>query len=92
MPLRFKIEPRDVPIVHAARRLGISEDDFRAQLSNLLARGFPAPDPTTGNFDLKAIEGWMDRRSGLGAVSVSVPTAKDASTVIMDRIAGIGRG
>jgi hypothetical protein len=31
-------------------------------LPALLARGFPRPDPTTGMFDLAAIDHWMTAR------------------------------
>jgi hypothetical protein len=50
MPLRFKIEPKDVPAYAAARRLGLTEADFARHLPILLARGFPAPDATTQDF------------------------------------------
>ena len=40
------------PVV--ARRLGLSDAEFAARCPNLLARGFPPPDPDTGNFDLHA--------------------------------------
>ena len=90
MAIRFKVDPRDVPAEVAARRLGVGEADFKHSLPDLLARGFPSPDDTTGNFDLNAIDAWMDRRSGLS--SVAAPIARDASTVVADRIAGLGRG
>jgi DNA-binding IclR family transcriptional regulator len=86
---RFRIEPRDVPAVAAARRLGLTEAQFRECLPDLLARGFPAADPTTGNYDLKAAELWLDRRSGLGAITEVV--ARDASSVVMARIQALGR-
>ncbi len=54
--LRYRIDPRDVPPVKAARRLGLTLAAFEAILKRLLARGFPAPDPDTGNFDMKAVE------------------------------------
>ena len=50
--MRFRVEPRDVPIEIAARRLGKNTADFKAALPNLLARGFPKPDPDTGHYDL----------------------------------------
>jgi DNA-binding IclR family transcriptional regulator len=59
---RFKVEPRDVPPRHAARRLGLTTSDFQRALPELLERGFPKPDSTTGNFDLAAIERWMEGR------------------------------
>ena len=63
--LRFRIDPRDVPADKAARVLGPTIAAFSAALPRLQNRGFPAADPDTGNYDLKAIEAWIDRRSGL---------------------------
>lgn len=60
---RFNIQPGDVPAHAAARRLGISEADFKRLLPSLIARGFPAPDETTGNFDIEAIDQWRKRRN-----------------------------
>jgi len=60
--IRFRVDPRDVPPEKAARRLHLTPDDFRAKLPALLARGFPQPDPTTGMFDLAAIDQWMTAR------------------------------
>lgn len=60
--IRFKVAIRDVPPAVAARTLGLTLEAFTAKLSDLCARGFPPPDPTTGNFDLKAIECWQDAR------------------------------
>jgi hypothetical protein len=60
--IRFRVDPRDVPLEKAARRLHLTLGDFQTKLPELLARGFPQPDPTTGMFDLAAIEAWMDAR------------------------------
>lgn len=59
---RFHVDPGDVPAVVAARRLGLSEAQFQAKRPELEARGFPKPDPTTGNWDLDAIDQWRRRR------------------------------
>jgi hypothetical protein len=64
-PIRFKIEPRDVPPSKAARRLHLSLEDFRLKLPELRKRGFPSPDPTTGNYYLPAIDQWMASRTAL---------------------------
>ncbi len=63
--IRYVVDPRDVPPVKAARRLGLTEAAFDELKDRLFARGFPRADPDTGYFDLKAIDAWMDRRSGL---------------------------
>jgi hypothetical protein len=60
--MRFRVEPRDVPEEIAARRLGLSLDEFREKLLALLQRGFPAPDETTGRYCLEAIDQWRFRR------------------------------
>jgi hypothetical protein len=60
--IRFRVEPRDVPIEKAARRLHLTKRQFGKILSELFSRGFPPPDATTGMFYLKAIDAWMDER------------------------------
>jgi hypothetical protein len=90
MAPRFKIEPRDAPPAVAAKVLGVDGDEFAACLPDLHARGLPYPDETTSNFDLRAIEVWMDRRSGLG--KVAAPIAKDAASVVIGRVAEMSRG
>src|SRR6266849_4524577 len=61
--VRSKVEPRDLPPSKAARRLHLTLEEFRESLPELQTRGFPAPDPTTGMFDLKAIDAWADSRN-----------------------------
>ena len=63
--IRFRVDPRDVPAEKAARRLHLTLGEFTAKLPDLLVRGFPGPDPTTGMFDLAAIDAWMDARHDL---------------------------
>ena len=88
--MRFKIDPRDVPPEIVARHLGLGQADFTGCLPGLLARGFPSPDPTTGNFDIKAIDVWMDFRSGLRPNAGLI--ARDAASVVDNRLAGMSRG
>jgi len=61
--MRFKVKIRDVPPHAAARVLGLSLEAFRAKLPDLMSRRFPGPDPTTGHFDLEAIERWQNQRN-----------------------------
>jgi hypothetical protein len=92
--LRYRVEPRDVPPSKAARRLGLTLAEFDRLKDDLIARGFPRPDPTTGHYDLKAIEAWQDVRSGItppGAV-VGEPVALNAEDVFRDRIARLTDG
>jgi len=60
--MRFHVEPRDVPRELAARRIGLTLPRFDAVLADLVDRGFPPADATTGNFDLDAIDEWRKRR------------------------------
>jgi hypothetical protein len=96
MALRFKLPPGgDVPPVAAARRMGLSLDAFRDALPELIARGFPRADETTGNFDLDAIDTWCRARNphlfpdrlDLSENPVRSPvTAPDANEVIRQKI------
>jgi hypothetical protein len=45
--IRFRVEPRDVPRKIAARRLGMSVEEFGRVLP-MIARGFPAPESGAG--------------------------------------------
>jgi hypothetical protein len=90
--MRFRVEPRDVPREVAARRLGKTIAEFERALPNLVARGFPQADPDTGNFDFVAIDRWCDARHqhlfGHGAAM----QARDARTLVQDRIARMKAG
>jgi hypothetical protein len=81
--MRFKVEPRDIPAAKAARRLHLSLDEFRANLPELVRRGFPPADPTTGMFYLPAIDQWMASRFKLTAELAS----QDDRSLINERIA-----
>lgn len=87
MSLRFRIPPRDVPPSSAARALGLTGERFRELLPELRQRGFPKPDPTTGNYDLEAITRWQDARSGLAADC----RALDAAAVVSSRLERLAR-
>ena len=97
MTLRFKLPPGgDVPPVVAARRLGLSLDQFKQALPGLLARAppFPAPDPSTGNYDLDAIDAWRRARyPQLFPDCLTVTgSARDAKDVVAERVARIRGG
>ena len=85
MATRFNVEPRDVPPPQAARRLGKSMPEFETVLPNLIARGFPEPDPDTGNFDLDAIDAWRRARHP-HLFLTETPRARDARTVVSARL------
>jgi hypothetical protein len=95
MSLRFKLPSGgDVPPVTAARRIGLSLEAFREALPQLLGRGFPAPDQTTGNFDLDAIDAWRrSRYPQLYTDRLTTPAAaRDAKDVVRERLARLSGG
>jgi hypothetical protein len=96
MTLRFKLPPGgDVPPVVAARRIGLCLEAFREKLPFLVARGFPAADATTGNFDLDAIDKWRRARYPhlFTDCDLTLPaTARNAKDVVRERIAGLRGG
>lgn len=88
--VRFRVDPRGVPAAKAARRLGLTPAAFEARRGELHARGFPPPDPTTDNYDLAAIDAWMDRQHpfllGVAPIGLTPPApARDAQEVFRDR-------
>lgn len=94
MTMRFKLPPGgDVPPAVAARRLGLSLQQFEEALPDLQQRtpAFPPADPTTGNFDLEAIDAW--RKARYPHLFLTSPqTARDARNVVRDRMRGMGSG
>ena len=90
--MRFRIEPRDVPPEVAARRLGKTFAEFNAALPDLVVRGFPQADPTTGNFDLAAIDRWCDARHPHLFCGGTAMQARDAKDVVEDRLAKLKAG
>ena len=84
MKIRHKVEPRDGTIAQAARKLHLSFEQFRLKLPELFSRKFPKPDPTTGMWDLKAIDRWQDARNP--QVFTIDESPKDARTVVEDRL------
>jgi hypothetical protein len=86
--MRFHVDPRDVPPSVAARALGLSLEAFTQKLPALLDRRFPPPDPTTGNFDIRAIEQWQNLRHPQ-LLGVDKPAAAlDASVGLRERLRG----
>ena len=85
--IRSKVAVRDAPMIQAARKLGLTVEQFRTKLPELYRRNFPAPDPTTGLWDLQAIDRWQDARNPqiFGQSAGDVPI--DARTVAKERLA-----
>jgi hypothetical protein len=85
--IRYRVEPRDIPAIKAARRMHLSLEAFRAKLPELLSRGFPSADPTTGMYFLPAIDKWMEARTSLTAA-----TAERDDSVINERVGSVPWG
>lgn len=96
MSMRYKLAPGsgDCPPIAAARVLWLSLEAFEAKLPELLARKFPAPDPTTGNFDMDAINAWRRLRNPqvYPAQLTPAPAARNADDVVRRRLAGVQGG
>lgn len=85
--IRHRVDPADVTSAKAARRLSLTETRFQELLPELIKRGFPAPDPTTGMYDLDAIDLW--RRSRHPRLYGLTPIASSAEP---KQAAGAGMG
>ena len=95
MPMRFKLPPGDVPPDVVARHLGLTLEAFLEVLPSLLARGFPPPDPDTGNFDIDAVDKWRRRRHPhlfSEDRPTSPPAALHANDVVAERLARLRNG
>lgn len=94
MTLRFKLPPGDVPPSAAARHMGLTPEAFERALPQLRERGFPLPDPTTGNFDIDAIVAWRRSRHPqfFGPALTAATGARDAKDVVRDRVARLRGG
>ncbi|MGU9981549.1 hypothetical protein ACJ4V0_16050 [Phreatobacter sp. HK31-P] len=71
--IQFRVDPRHIPMEKAARRLFLTPRMFKEKRQELERRGFPRPDATTGNYDLKAIDAWMDQESQLQSPEAAAP-------------------
>lgn len=96
MTMRYKLAPGsgDCPPIAAARVLWLDLKAFQEKLPELIARGFPQPDQTTGNFDMDAITAWRQSRyPHLFAQNLTpAPTARNADDVVRSRLAGARSG
>jgi hypothetical protein len=84
--IRFAVEPGDVPPTKAARRLHLTLEEFQEKLPALLARGFPSADPTTGMYDLTAIDLWRASRFPHLTGLTRRAEATDARDVVNERL------
>lgn len=77
---RRRVGIGDVSPSEAAARLNLSLEAFREHLPELLCRGFPTADETTGQYDLAAIDRWrMSRNERLFPELTTSTGAEDAS-------------
>ena len=88
--MRYHVTPRDAPAAVAARVLGLTEAQFAEKLPQLLARGFPKPDETTGLYDLDAIGEWRRRRHPQLFLT-AFEQARDAGAVFSERLRRLKR-
>lgn len=81
---KHTIESRGIPLRDACAIIGISTTFFqkRRKLFEEQAN-FPKKDPLTGRYDRKAIERWMDTRSG---ISDNLSDIEDAEAEIIEMI------
>lgn len=75
--IRFRVEPADVPPEKAARRLHLTLAEFTRCLPALKRRGFPDADPTTGMYDLEAIDEWRRSRWRKGSLTSEAPAQQN---------------
>ena len=87
--IRFKVDPGDIPPEKAARRLHLTIEKFKDVLPRLMARGFPAPDPDTGNFGLDAIDQWRKLRTP-GLFGLTPGRATEQAAVAPPVVGGLG--
>jgi hypothetical protein len=89
--IRHRVDPGDVPADKAARRMGLNVTEFETLLPNLLSRGFPCADTTTGLYDLDAIDAWRKRRNNHlfeQQTIANAPSAHEAKALIKARLQG----
>lgn len=103
MTQRYHLPPGgDVPPMVAARRMGLTLEELKYFLDHappggesLLKRGFPGPDPTTGNYCVEAMDAWRTRARYpqlFGEPLTLVSRARDARDVVRDRVTRMSRG
>jgi hypothetical protein len=79
--VRFKVDPADISPEKAARRLHLTLARFTEVLPDLIKRGFPPADETTGMYDLEAIDLWRRSRHRPSAELTAAPVSPSISPV-----------
>lgn len=90
--MRFHVKPRCVPPAVAARRLGISEHEFKSRLQAFESAGFPLADPVSGNYDIEAIDRYIEARNPKLFGNTDDGGAITDRSVMLQRIAELGAG
>ena len=65
--LQETLPNRGAGVFECACHLGITESRFVESLPKLQKCGFPSPHPILGTYDMKAVDLWFDKESGIGA-------------------------
>jgi hypothetical protein len=89
--IRHHITPGDAPADVAARRMGLTPAQFKDALPDLRKRGFPAADPTTGLYDLDAIDAWRKKRHP-HLYQAAEGSALHAKSVVSHRMSQLANG
>jgi len=79
---KFTPPPRSWNEYQVATRLNRGTEWFRSNRQRLESEGFPSRDTLLDGWDSKAIEAWMDRRSGLNE------SGNDAERKMLEAIRG----
>lgn len=90
--MRFHVKPRCVPPSAAARRLGMTERDFKDRLHAFEKAGFPKADPVSGHYDLEAIDRYIEARNPSYFGKEDDGGAITDRSVILQRIAEMETG
>ncbi|MBP2290767.1 hypothetical protein [Azospirillum rugosum] len=76
---KFTFTPRLMTALDVATYLNRSEQWFAMKRPQMEEAGFPRPDPLLGLYDQRAIDLWLDRRSGLATASPANDSAPRAA-------------
>jgi hypothetical protein len=80
----------DATPAQMVRSLAIDLADFQRLRLELEARGFPRPDPTTGNYDMDAVHAWRRFRNPHLFGLTPVPGARNSEDVFGERLEALG--
>jgi len=90
-PREFLPTPRGWTVGQVAHYLGLAERTFSAKRPALEASGFPRPDPITARWDGRAVERWLDARSGLDAAPAEAGSSVEPAVAADPFMEGLAR-